>query len=59
MPAVGSLRLAGGAVAQVGGKYLKAMPMRHGDEVIEVVHSRPARYRKVAENLAVRAGDRR
>src|SRR5574340_162959 len=42
------------ALAQGGGKYLMAMPMRRGDEVTESVLSRPGRYRKVAENLEVK-----
>jgi transposase len=42
------------ALAKGGGKYLMAMPMRRGDEVTEAVLSRPGRYRKVAENLAVK-----
>jgi len=42
------------ALAQGGGKYLMAMPMRRGDEVTEAVLSRPGRYRKVAENLEVK-----
>lgn len=42
------------ALAQGGGKYLMAMPMRRGIEVTEAVLSRPGRYRKVAENLEVK-----
>jgi hypothetical protein len=42
------------ALAQGGGKYLMAMPMRRGDEVTEAVLSRPGRYRKLAENLEVK-----
>ena len=38
------------ALAKGGGKYLLAMPMRRGDEVL----SRPGRYRTVAENLEVK-----
>jgi hypothetical protein len=41
-------------LAQGGGKYLMAMPMRRGDEVTEAVLSRPGRYRKVADNLEVK-----
>jgi transposase len=41
-------------LAQGGGKYLLAMPMRRGDEVTEAVLSRPGRYRQVAENLEVK-----
>ena len=42
------------ALAQGGGKYLMAMPMRRGDEITEAVLSRPGRYRKVADNLEVK-----
>jgi hypothetical protein len=42
------------ALAQGGGKYLMAMPMRRGDEVTEAVLTRPGRYRKVADNLQVK-----
>ena len=42
------------ALAKGGGKYLMAMPMRRGDEITEVVLSRPGRYRNVAENLEVK-----
>jgi transposase len=42
------------ALAQGGGKYLMAMPMRRGDEVTAAVLSRPGRYRKLAENLEVK-----
>jgi transposase len=41
-------------LAQGGGKYLLAMPMRRGDEITEEVLSRPGRYRQVAENLEVK-----
>lgn len=43
-----------GSLAQGGGKYFLAMPMRRGDEVTEDVLSRPGRYRTVAENLEVK-----
>ena len=42
------------ALAQGGGKYLMAMPMRRGDEITEAVLGRPGRYRKVADNLEVK-----
>ena len=42
------------ALAQGGGKYLMAMPMRRGDEVTEAVLARPGRYRKLADNLEVK-----
>lgn len=41
-------------LAQGGGKYLMAMPLRRGDEVSEAVLTRPGRYRQVAENLQVK-----
>jgi hypothetical protein len=41
-------------LAQGGGKYLLAMPLRRGDEISKEVLSRPGRYRTVAENLEVK-----
>lgn len=38
-----------------GGKYIVCMPMRRGDEVTREVLARRGRYKKVADNLRVKA----
>ena len=42
------------ALARAGGKYLMCMPVQPGNEVAEVVLSRPGRYQVVADNLQVK-----
>ncbi len=42
------------SLARGGGKYILCMPIHRGSEVAQEVITRPGRYQKVAENLAVK-----
>ncbi len=42
-------------LSRSGGKYLVCVPLRRGDEVTREVVSHPGRFKKVAENLEVKA----